>query len=142
MALLDRVAICEGHDLIVIKATMKAKCTRCGKKKRNCTEVKEGLFCQPCYAKIKSHLLKLDTLPKLQCPKCNGPMSPGEAKVRGNWYTFLSAGVSIQHLWFEPYDGSSKPKIALESYDATDAYFCKTCKIVSVDVKDSKLAKD
>ena len=67
-------------------------------------------------------------------------MVSGEAKVRGDVSTFLAAGVSIQHLWFKPRDRLNKDAIALESYDTADAYFCEACKVLSIDVKDSKLA--
>ena len=86
--------------------------------------------------------MKLNGESQLRCPKCDRELVPGEAKVRGNLYTFLSAGVSIQHLWFKPQDGSCKAKVALESYETTSAYFCQACKLLTIDVKDSQLARE
>jgi DNA-directed RNA polymerase subunit RPC12/RpoP len=117
------------------------KCYRCDKVKSSYTEIDGKYFCAKCFGKVKVNLEKLSKFPKFKCPKCNSNMIPGEAKVHGSLSSFLIAGISIQHLWFEPYDGSFEKSIALESLQSTDAFFCETCKFVFLDAKKSRLGK-
>ncbi len=124
----------------VINQTMEeTKCFRCNKIASSYTKVEERYFCTKCYGKIKSNIEKLALFPKLKCPKCNCNMIPGEAKVHGNLSSFLIAGISIQHLWFEPYDGSFEENIALENLQTANGYFCEKCKFVCIDAKNSRL---
>lgn len=117
------------------------KCYRCEKVKSSYTEIDGKYFCTKCYGKIKANLEKISKFPNFKCPKCNSNMIPGEVKVHGSLSSFLIAGISIQHLWFEPYDGSFEKNIALESLQSTDAFFCEKCKFVLLDAKNSRLGK-
>ena len=117
------------------------KCVRCKKTASSFAIVGDRYFCERCYGKIKKNLEKLDNLPNYKCPKCNKEMIPGEAKVHGDLAGFLVAGISIQHLWYEPYDGSFKETIAIESLQTSGAYFCEKCKFVLIDAKGSRLGQ-
>lgn len=117
------------------------KCYRCDKTSSSYALVGDRYFCEKCYGKIKKKIQKNDQLPKYKCPKCQKQLVPGEAKVHGDLAGFLVAGVSIQHLWFEPYDGSFKENIAIESLQSAQAYFCEDCKFVLIDAKGSRLGR-
>ena len=60
----------------------------------------------------------------MKCPNCKCDMEEGEAQVRGDIFSFLVAGFSIQNLVF---DSSNDSRTILHSSDKRSACYCRHC---------------
>lgn len=107
-------------------------CYRCKKEKSELNPINEKLYCSKCSAIVKRQLRQSEGFNDIKCPKCNGVMTGGKASVHGTVWGILSFGLSPQHLWFEPADGSFIEKIEIESGCSTKAACCERCKIILI----------
>jgi hypothetical protein len=67
----------------------------------------------------------------MKCPYCDGEMVEGTAQVRGTLLGFLAVGLSHQHLWFRPVDGSGD-EIIIRSAGQRAGHQCPQCGAVAI----------
>jgi hypothetical protein len=111
-------------------------CYKCQKENDNLKPLNDRLYCEKCYSKIEKSILASEGFNEIRCPKCDNIMVGGKSKIHGTIGGFFVFGLSHQHLWFEPSDGSYKEKIVLEPNRYTKSSFCNKCKIMVIETYD------
>lgn len=112
------------------------KCYKCKKVKENLLSLNDNLYCEKCYKKVEKRLHYSAGFNDIQCPNCNNIMRGGKVEIHGTVGGFFVFGLSHQHLWFEPSDGSYKEKIVLESNGNSKASFCDKCKTIILETRE------
>jgi hypothetical protein len=67
----------------------------------------------------------------VKCPACAADLQPGRVSVHRSFFGKPAVGVSFDHLWFEPADGSAATMVVRGS-SPKDGWRCSACGFVGV----------